>query len=228
MTLWERITAAIAALKAGQSLADVFDTLRRPPEHTIAFTIAVIALSAKMAKADGIVTRDEVRAFRSIFHIAPEAEAQAARVFNLARQDVAGFDAYARKLRAMFDANRKILSDLFEGLVFIAMADGEFHPSEDAFLQAVATEFELPAAEHRQIYARQGVEGHSDPYIVLGVSPDQSLAQIKAVWRQMVREMHPDTMMARGVPQEAIKLAEARLSAVNDAWREIQDAHGAR
>lgn len=225
MSLWERITAAIAALKAGQSLADVFDTLRRPPEHTIAFTIAVIALSAKMAKADGVVTRDEVRAFRSIFHIAPEAEAQAARVFNLARQDVAGFDAYARKLRHMFEANRKILSDLFEGLVFIAMADGEFHPAEGAFLDAVAREFDLPSVEQRQIYARQGVAGHADPYVVLGVSSEQPLSEIKAVWRQMVREMHPDTMMARGVPQEAIKLAEARLSAVNDAWREIQNAH---
>lgn len=225
MTLWERITAALAALSAGQSLSDVFDTLRKPPEHTIAFTIAVIALSAKMAKADGVVTRDEVRAFRSIFHIAPEAEAQAARVFNLARQDVAGFDAYARKLRKMFDKNNAILRDLFEGLVFIAMADGEFHPSEEAFLAQVADEFEITLPEQRQIYARQGVEGHSDPYTVLGVARDLPLTQIKAVWRSMVREMHPDVMMARGVPQEAIKLAEARLSAVNDAWREIQDAH---
>ena len=95
MSLWTRITEALAALASGESLAQVFDRLRTPPERSVAFTIAVIGLGAKMAKADGQVTRDEVAAFREVFQIAGEDEAQAARVFNLARQDIAGYEVYA-------------------------------------------------------------------------------------------------------------------------------------
>ena len=97
MSIWTRITEALSALTAGEGLSAVFDRLRTPPERSVGFAIAVIALSAKMAKADGRVTRSEVMAFREVFHIAPEDEAGAARVFNLARQDVAGFDVYARR-----------------------------------------------------------------------------------------------------------------------------------
>ena len=98
MSIWSRIADALSALASGESLADVFDRLRTPPERTVAFTIAVIALGAKMAKADGHVTRDEVTAFREVFTIPKADEANAARVFNLARQDVAGFEEYATRL----------------------------------------------------------------------------------------------------------------------------------
>ena len=89
MSLWTRISDAIAALASGEGLSAVFDRLRTPPDRSVAFTIAVIALGAKMAKADGQVTRDEVTAFREVFHIPPSEEANAAKLFNLARQDVA-------------------------------------------------------------------------------------------------------------------------------------------
>ena len=102
MSLWSRISDAISALAQGESLTAIFDRLRSPPERTVAFAIAVIALSAKMAKADGLVTRDEVTAFREVFQIARADEAGAARVFNLARQDVAGFEEYARRIKSMF------------------------------------------------------------------------------------------------------------------------------
>ena len=128
MSIWTRISDAVSALANGESLSEVFDRLRTPPEKTVAFTIAVIALSAKMAKADGLVTRDEVMAFREVFSIPPEDEAGAAKVFNLARQDVAGFDDYARRIRAMFGEDHGTLCDLMEGLFHIAMADGTYHP----------------------------------------------------------------------------------------------------
>ena len=103
MSIWHKITQALLALASGEALSAIFDRLRTPPERSVAFAIAVVALGAKMAKADGLVTRDEVRAFRSVFHIASEDEAGAARVFNLARQDVAGFEAYAHRIKAMFN-----------------------------------------------------------------------------------------------------------------------------
>ncbi len=103
MSLWTRIADALSALTSGQPLSAVFDSLRTPPERSVAFAIAVIALGAKMAKADGLVTRDEVSAFREVFTIPPNEEENAARVFNLARQDVAGFEDYAVRIKRMFD-----------------------------------------------------------------------------------------------------------------------------
>ena len=99
MSIWSRISEALSALTQGEGLSSVFDKLRSPPERRVAFAIAVVALGAKMAKADGQVTRDEVTAFREVFHIAAQDEAGAARVFNLARQDVAGFEEYASRIR---------------------------------------------------------------------------------------------------------------------------------
>ena len=123
MSIWSRIAEAIAALAAGESLTAVFDKLRSAPEQSVGFTIAVVALGAKMAKADGLVTRDEVAAFREVFLIPPEDERNAARVFNLARQDVAGFEDYARRIAGMFSHADATLYDLIEGLFYIAVAD---------------------------------------------------------------------------------------------------------
>ena len=116
MSIWTRISEAVSALAKGEGLSAVFDKLRSPPERSVAFTIAVIALGAKMAKADGQVTRDEVTAFREVFQIAQEDEAGAAKVFNLARQDVAGFEDYAARIRRMFGDQDGTLCDLMEGL----------------------------------------------------------------------------------------------------------------
>ncbi|QYX55885.1 molecular chaperone DjiA [Roseovarius sp. SCSIO 43702] len=224
MSLWSRISDAISALAAGESLTVVFDRLRTPPERTVAFTIAVIALSAKMAKADGLVTRDEVTAFREVFQIARDDEPGAARVFNLARQDVAGFEEYAARIRTMFAGERAALCDLMEGLFHIAMADGVYHPNEDLFLERVAELFELPEADFRAIRARFVEGAPRDPYAVLGVSRDAPLDEIRDAWRRQVRDTHPDRMLARGVPEEAIKLAEKRMVAINRAWEEINEA----
>ncbi|MFZ5962759.1 TerB family tellurite resistance protein [Thalassococcus sp. BH17M4-6] len=222
MSIWTRISQALSALASGEGLSAVFDRLRTPPERSVAFTIAVIALGAKMAKADGLVTRDEVTAFREVFHIPPEAEAGAARVFNLARQDVAGFEEYADRIARMFDETSGTLCDLLEGLFHIALADGDYHPKEDAFLAQVAEIFGLPEAQFQRLRARFVPDAAPDPYSVLGVEPDMPTAQIRKVWRGLVRESHPDRMIARGLPEEAVKMSEKRLVAINRAWEQIQ------
>jgi DnaJ like chaperone protein len=223
MSLWSRISDALAALASGESLSAVFEYLRTPPERSVGFGIAVIALSAKMAKADGQVTRDEVTAFREVFHI-PEAEAaNAARVFNLARQDVAGFEEYAQRIGAMFrdDADQPILCDLLEGLFHIAIADGAYHEAEDLFLARTADIFGIDQRAFRSLRSRFVPDAVPDPWDVLGVSPDMPMAQIRAAWRALVRDSHPDRMIARGVPLEAVRLAEKRLIAINRAWEDI-------
>jgi len=227
MSLWTRISEALAALTKGEGLSAVFEHLRTPPERSVAFTIAVIALSAKMAKADGLVTRDEVTAFREVFQIAQGDEAGAARVFNLARQDVAGFEVYAARITGMFGGGSDMLFDVMEGLFHIAMADGEYHPNEDEFLENVAKIFAIPSQEFRVMRSRFVPDAKPDPYTILGVAGDAGFDDIRAAYRRMVRENHPDKMIARGVPEEAVKLAEKRMVDINRAWDEIKQAEKA-
>jgi DnaJ like chaperone protein len=232
MSLWTRIIEALGALANGEALTAVLDRFRaaNPPERSVAFTIAILALAAKMAKADGTVTREEVVAFRTIFTLPKAEEANAARVFDLARLDVAGYETYARKIAAMFNVDGRmicaddhhILIDVLESLFAIAMADGAYHPREDAFLAQVATVFGLDSRCFSQVRARYVEGAPRDPYDVLGLSPKASLDEVRAAWRAAVKASHPDALVARGVPPEAVQLASRRLMAINDAWRDIQ------
>jgi DnaJ like chaperone protein len=237
MSIWTRIAAALSSLAAGEGLSAVMDRLRAAPapERSIGFTIAVIALGAKMAKADGQVTRDEVTAFRQIFAIPPGEETHAARVFNLARQDVAGFDLYAAKVQRMFHPSgtrlcaddRNVLIDVLDGLFQIAIADGSFHPGEDEFLSKVAAIFGLDQRCYNLMRARNVEGAPRDPYDVLGLPQDATLADARRAWARAIKDSHPDQMFARGVPPEAIKLAERRLITLNTAWRDIQERQAA-
>lgn len=220
MSIWTIISDALAALVAkGESLFALFE--RNPPERSVAFTIAVISLGAKMAKADGLVKPAEVAAFRQVFQIAPQDEAAAARVFNLARQDVAGFDAYAHRIAEMFRTEPRVLEDVLEGLFHIAMADGRYHDNEAWFLTHVAEIFGISPRAFACIEARHVSGTAPDPWQVLGVEPGADLAQVRARWRDLVRENHPDKMIARGLPVETVNLANSRLAAINQAWEEI-------
>ena len=222
MSIWARIIKAIEALAKGESLSDVFDKLKAPPERSIAFTIAVIALGAKMAKADGYVTTDEVKAFRQVFRIPSGEENNAARVFNLARQDVTGYELYAKRISLMFGQGHQTLVDLLEGLFNIATADNDYHPNEDKFLSMVSSIFGLKEAQFKAIRARCVPNMEPDPYTVLGVDLNDDFAKIKEAWRDLVRTYHPDRMIARGLPEEAINLAERRIIQINKAFEAIK------
>jgi DnaJ like chaperone protein len=225
MSIWSRIAAALEALAAGEPLSAVLDRLRaapRTPERSVAFTIGVIALGAKLAKADGQVTRNEVATFRAIFSIPPGDEGHAARVFNLARQDVAGFDAYARKIAALFPPGDPVLRDLMEGLFRVAVADGDFHPDEESFLAQVAAIFGLPDRCFAALRAQFVPTGSPDPFAVLEITPDASLDEARAAFRAAVRDSHPDALRARGLPEEALVAAEDRMKALNAAWAQVQ------
>ncbi len=221
MSIWARIAQAVSALARGESVAALFDAFRVPPERSVTFTIAVIALGAKMAKADGEVTRNEVRAFRRIFTIPKHEERHAAQVFNLARRDIVGFDSYARKIGQLLKDEPQLLADVLEGLFHIAVADGKYHPRENEFLYQVAEIFGLGEVHFRALRARFVDGAVPDPYEVLGVAPDAPDDAVRQAWRKAVLASHPDGMIARGVPIEAIALAEARLAAVNAAWTQV-------
>jgi DnaJ like chaperone protein len=231
MSIWTRIADALSALANGEPLSVVFDRLMGAPapDQSVGFTIAVLALGAKMAKADGTVTKDEVAAFRRIFTLPEEEEANAARVFNLARQDIAGFDAYARKIARLFNPeghricadDHHVLVDILEALFQIATADGSYHAGEDAFLAHVADTFGLDDTCFNIVRARLVEGAPRDPYDVLGLPKGASKDAARKAWKALVRDTHPDVMQARGVPPEAMKLAERRMQLINEAWKKI-------
>jgi DnaJ like chaperone protein len=202
------------------------------PRNSVAFTIAVIALGAKMAKADGTVTRDEVAAFREVFQVPREEEAHLRRVFDIARRSTAGFDSYARQVGRLFAGRRADLEDLLGGLFYIALADGRLCPAEDSYLREVARLLGFTTAEHERIRAAfvgGAPDGTDDPHAILGVAPDASLDEIRGAYRRLIRTHHPDLLAARGLPQERIAQATARVARINAARdRLLRGRAGAR
>lgn len=204
----------------GALAGHVLDRLLAPAPRPAAFSIALIALSAKMAKADGVVVPLEVKAFREVFDIPPEELAGVARVFDLAKQDTAGFEAYARQIGTLFADEPETREDLLDALFHVAKADHALHESELEFLEEVARLLGFEGTAYERIEARH-VRRPGDPYAVLDLGPEASDADVKARWRALVGEHHPDRLAARGLPPAAIKLANDRVAAVNAAYGAI-------
>jgi DnaJ like chaperone protein len=194
------------------------------PRRRIAFTIAVIALGAKMATADGIVTRDEVAAFGEVFQVPPGEEKHVRLVFDLARKSTAGFESYARQVGRLFATDRVVLENLLGGLFHIALADGRVFPAEDAYLREVARHFGFDAADYARIWALHvgpAENAGEDPYAILGVSSGAPAGTIREAYHRLVRESHPDVVIAQGLPPECISLATARVARINAAYEQI-------
>lgn len=202
------------------------ETPSRDQTRRVAFTVGVIVLGAKMAKADGVVTRDEIKAFREVFHV-PESEVgQVARIFDRAKADAAGFEPYAAQIKSVLGDDMALLEELLDGLFHIAKADAVVHRAELDFLTAVAGIFGFSAAEFAAIRASHIGPDRSDPYTILGVSRDLDPAALKSAYRKLVREHHPDTLIAKGMPEEFIEIATERLSKINAAWETIKQERG--
>jgi DnaJ like chaperone protein len=231
MTVWQKISGMASAVgDAGSGflgdLARVFGLDRSTePQNDIAFTIAVIALSAKMAKADGVVSPLEVQAFKQVFQTAPEEEPNVKRVFDFAKQDVAGYQSYADEIASLLKDNKKLLQDVLEGLLHVATADGILHPDEDAFLADVARRFGFTPSEFRFFRARFVVD-NCNPYDVLRLSPQATDAEVRRQYRKLVADNHPDKLMGRGVPPEFVEIATRKLAAINAAYDAIAKERG--
>jgi DnaJ like chaperone protein len=237
MSIWGKIGGAAAGMLVGGPLGAalgvvaghyLFDRAAAGDgDPGVAFTIAMIALSAKMAKADGVVTEAEIEAFDRIFRVPPEEQATVRRFFDLARQDTAGYEAYAAQIARMYANHPAVLEDILDGLFEIAAADGVLHPDEGAFLERVGEIFGFSPREFRRIRASHFPPDAADPYVVLGVDYDADNDEIKHTYYRLVRENHPDSLIARGVPEEFIKIATDKLAAINGAYEKILKERGA-
>jgi len=230
MTIWGKLAGAAAGLAlggpigallgvfAGHFVVDHWIEDDGPTKRQVAFTVGVIALGAKMAKSDGVVVPEEVEAFREVFKVPDGEHENVAKLYNLAKQDVAGFDAYARQVADIMKDDPAILADVLDGLFHIAKADNVFHPSEIEFLSAVATLFGFSDDEFSSIKARHVIDDTINPYAVLGIDQNITDEDLKSHYRQLVIENHPDKFIARGAPEEFIRIANERLKSINEAY----------
>jgi DnaJ like chaperone protein len=193
------------------------------------FAICVVVLSAKLAKCDGAVKREEIDAFRRQFRIPPEAVRDIGRLFDQARDSADGFEPYAMQLGDAFADNRGMLEDVLHALFVIARADGAVNGREQDFLLRTHHAFGLDQTawdRARGAIPRQPVSDEPDAYAVLGVSRSATAEEVHATWKRLMRENHPDSLAARGVPQEFIARANDKVARINAAWDRIKRERG--
>jgi DnaJ like chaperone protein len=225
MGIWQKLAqiveGGVGALSAAFEWAG---SLIGDPDmrRQVAFSAAMIALSAKMAKADGVVTHDEVATFQRLFVMQKGEERHVARLFDLAKQDIAGFEYYARRVAGFYGDDRQGIEDVLDGLFLIATADGAVHRDEFSYLDRVGMILGIDGLDFERIAARHVVPEEGDPYIALGADRSMSLVDIKRIYRSLVAENHPDRLMARGVPPEFVAIATERLAAINGAMERIE------
>ena len=232
MSIWARIGEFVARVSTGAAsgIADLVEAVRTVFEgdpdlrRRVAFSVAMIALSAKMAKADGIVTQDEIRAFQDIFSMPPEERSNVERLYRLAMTDTAGYETYAERLAGLCGSGQpdcRMLEDIIDGLFHIAKADGVIHEKELRFLRRIAEIFAIDDRRFDAILARH-VIGERDPWAVLGVVRGTSFEDVRRHYLRLVSDNHPDRMIARGVPEEFLALANDRMAALNAAYETIE------
>jgi DnaJ like chaperone protein len=245
MSIWGKIIGGATGFALGGPLGALFGALfghavdrhvetegapaaleDRSATKQIAFTIAVIALGAKMAKADGQVSRSEVAAFKQVFQVPANETANVARVFDLAKQDARGFEPYAQQVARMFKPGHPVLEELLDGLFHIARADGRIHDAELAYLAEVARIFGFSEGDFARIREANLGPDKADPYTILGVTREMSNDEIRAAWRKLVRDNHPDRLIAQGLPEEFVTLANEKLATINAAYDKVAKERG--
>jgi DnaJ like chaperone protein len=216
---------ALLGAFAGHVLVDREGAVFGPPPRDVVFTTGLIALSAKMAKADGVVLRSEVEAFERLVEVPPQEHRNVKRLFDLAKATTDGFEAYARQIADAFRDEPALLEDLVDGLFDIATADGAVHEAELAYVREVATILGFSERDFERMAARH-VARPDDPYLVLGADRSMEDEALKRHYRRLVAEIHPDKEIARGLPPEAVAIATHRLAAVNAAFDRIAAERG--
>ena len=230
MSIWQRVTGMFGSFVrrtgVAGSLANALDPdTWLPGGKDAAFTLALIALSAKMAVSDGVVTASEIRAFQATVEIPSGQQVQVDKLFDMARQDVAGYEGYARKIGRFFSDRPETLEHVLDGLFYIASADGLIHEAELDYLRSVSTIFGFDEVRFEQIAAQHvWLDDATDPYLVLGLAGSASADEVRRVYRRLVAEHHPDRLIAKGVPEALIEIATARMAAINGAYRAIAKA----
>ena len=237
MTIWGKIIGSatgfalggpIGALLGGAAghALDKFKTKEKLPEELalkqIGFTIGVIVLSAKMAKADGKVTKSEIKAFKEKINVPDNEIKNVARLWDQAKETTDGFEVYAKQISNLLEKNSSVLEELLNLLVIIAEADGKITKLEKIYLKNVSNIFGFSDPDFERICSSK-LNKYTDPYQTLGVLKDTPLEEIKKKWKILAMKHHPDRLISQGIPQDLIEKNTYRLKEINNAWDLIKN-----
>lgn len=229
MSLWSNLSsrARHAFAPDDEPGTDVDVPACGPDPNDVDFTAAIIGLGAKLAKADGLVTIDEVAMFSRVFRVAQSDEAAMRRVFNIARQTVLGYESYARRIGKRYRDRPCLLEGVLDGLFRIAASDGTVTGEELDYLRSVSQLFGFNEDQFRRIRATHLGPEADDPYLVLGVRHDASFEEIRAAYRRLMLENHPDTVAgAKSAPREFEPVAHEKSAAITTAYARIRSERG--
>ncbi len=193
------------------------------------FATSVIAISAKLAKVDGKITKSEILAFKKIFEFPAEDEKAISNIFNSAKENIDDFKDIAEQVYKVFKSDRGLLFELLNSLFSIAYADGELHPKEKVMLSEIAKIFKISGNEFESLnnifeakISKDNISINRN-YKILGLAESASLEQVSNQYRKLIKEYHPDRLQGMGLPKEFIELANQKLSAINKAYTEIKN-----
>ena len=186
------------------------------------FALSLIVLSAKLTKADGQVSKEELIAVRDKLKIPENEIEQVGKIFNKAKQESAGYEPYAQQIAQIYKNNLNVLEEVINILFYIAEADGNVSQSELDMMQNIARIFGLNQAQFNSIKESRKSSDKLNPYIVLESKPEEDLQTIRKKYLQLSKEHHPDILISKGVPQEVIAESKKKMRAINSAWDQIQ------
>ena len=190
------------------------------------FALCIIVLSAKIAKADGQVTKEEIYTFKEKFNIQAEEMSEVSKIFNEAKKSSFGFKNIADQIGNLFSDNKVLLEQLLNNLFYIAEADGLTSINEVEVLRSISQSFHFNETDFQRIFHSRLNNKESDPYKILGVTREDSDNNIRKKWIELSKEHHPDYLIAKGMPKEFIKEANKELSSINLAYDKIKELRG--
>ena len=186
------------------------------------FALCIIVLSAKIAEADGQVTKEEIYTFKEKFNIQAEEMSEVSKIFNEAKKSSFGFKNIADQVGNLFSDNKVLLEQLLNNLFYIAEADGLTSTNELDVLKSISQSFHFNETDFQRIFHSRLNNKESDPYKILGVTREDSDNYIRKKWIELSKEHHPDYLIAKGMPKEFIKEANKELSSINLAYDKIK------
>ncbi len=186
------------------------------------FALSLIVLSAKLSKADGQVSKEELIAVKDKLKIPENEIDQVGKIFNKAKEESAGYEPYAQQIAQVYRGNINVLEEVINILFYIAEADGNISNSELKMIEHIAQIFGLTEIQFNSIKESRKSSDKLNPYIVLESNPDDTIEIIRKRYLKLSKENHPDLLISKGVPQEVINESKAKMRAINSAWGQVQ------
>ena len=186
------------------------------------FALSLIILSAKLSKADGRVSKEELIAVKEKLQIPDSEIDQVAKIFNKAKDESTGYEPYAKQISEIFKGNQNVLEEVINILFYIAEADGNVSKEEEAMIANIALIFGLSQKQYESIKESRKSSDKLNPYIVLESQPTDDLKSIRKKYIKLSKEHHPDLLISKGVPIEVINESKNKMRAINAAWDQIQ------